>query len=197
MTGFSLINPFVKSFNILVDRFINQIKILAMFFAMLHNFKMNNSIPMTPEGLEQLKKERQQILSVERPKNVKDIERAREFGDLSENAEYEAAKDRQGLLNARLREIENAIALAQVIDPAKIKSDKIVFGATVKVTDMNNGDDLTYQIVGQYESDIKTNRISVNSPLARAMIGKTPGEVVKVQTPNGTRELEIVEVDYR
>ncbi|MFH1654413.1 MAG: transcription elongation factor GreA [Pseudomonadota bacterium] len=157
---------------------------------------MIGSVPMTPEGLERLKEERKRLISVERPKNVKDIQTAREHGDISENAEFDAAKDRQGIINARLKDIENAIASAQVIDPAKVRSERIVFGATVKVIDINTDEELTYQIVGPFEFDVALNRISVHSPLARALIGKTEGDDVKVQTPNGLRELEIIEVKY-
>ncbi|HVZ74329.1 MAG TPA: transcription elongation factor GreA [Polyangia bacterium] len=152
--------------------------------------------PMTPRGQQQLKDELKHLREVERPKNVQDIEEARAHGDLKENAEYHAAKERQGFIEGRSREIEAVLAQAEVIDPAKLSGTKIVFGATVKLTDTDSGDDVTYTIVGDYESDIKQGRISISAPLARAMIGREKGESVTIKTGKGTREYEVTEVRF-
>ncbi len=158
---------------------------------------MKDPIPMTPPGLQKLKDELKLIKSVERPKNIEDIERARAQGDLSENAEYEAAKDRQGYLAARMGQLEDAIARAQVIDPTQLKHEKVVFGATVRSSDCESGDEVTYQIVGPFEADLKIGRISVESPIARSFIGKTVGDIAKFSSPKGTREFEILEIIYK
>lgn len=154
-------------------------------------------IPMTPQGLEKLRAELQHIRKVERPQNVRDIETAREHGDLKENAEYHAAKERQGQLDAQMRHIEDQIARAEVIDPAKISSDKVVFGATVKLFDLDDEKEITYTIVGPPEADIKKNRISIKSPLARALVGKFAEEEVVVPAPRGERNLEILSIEYK
>jgi len=158
---------------------------------------MNDTIPITPEGLTKLKEELKQLKSVERPKNIKDIETARAHGDLSENAEYAAAKERQGHINGRVAELEDVISRAQVIDPAAVKSEKVVFGATVTMSDNDSGDEITYQIVGIHESDVKAGRISVESPLAKSMIGKAVSDLVVLKTAKGTKEYEILEIEYR
>jgi transcription elongation factor GreA len=151
---------------------------------------------MTPRGQEVLKDELKRLREVERPKNVQDIEEARAHGDLKENAEYHAAKERQGFIEGRTREIEAVLAQAEVIDPAKLSGTKVVFGATVKLTDTDSGDEVTYTIVGDYEGDIKEKRISISAPLARAMIGREQGDTVTLKTGKGTREYEISSVRF-
>jgi transcription elongation factor GreA len=152
--------------------------------------------PMTPRGQQLLKDELKRLREVERPKNVRDIEEARAHGDLKENAEYHAAKERQGFIEGRSREIEAILAQANVIDPAKLSGSKVVFGATVKLTDTDSGDETTYSIVGDYEADIKQQRIAVSAPLARAMIGREQGDTVSLKTGKGTREYQITEVKF-
>lgn len=156
----------------------------------------SNPVPMTPEGFKKLQDELKHLKSVERPKNVQDIEIARAHGDLRENAEYHAAKERQSHIAARMAFLEDRIARAQVIDPATITHEKVVFGATVRVTDVDSGDEVVYRIVGEHESDIKNGKISIESPIAKSFIGKEAGDVVKVVTPRGAREFEILIVKY-
>ena len=153
-------------------------------------------IPLTPRGQQALREELKRLREVERPKNVRDIEEARAHGDLKENAEYHAAKERQGFIEGRSREIESILAQAEIIDPAKLSGSKVVFGATVRLTDVDSGDEVTYTIVGDYEADIKDGRIAVSAPLARAMIGRETGESVTLKTGKGTREYEISEVRF-
>ena len=153
-------------------------------------------IPLTPRGQQVLKEELKRLREVERPKNVRDIEEARAHGDLKENAEYHAAKERQGFIEGRSREIEAILAQAEVIDPAKLSGSKVVFGATVKLTDVDSGDQVTYTVVGDHEADVKAGRIAVSAPLARAMIGRERGESVSLKTSKGMREYEIVEVRF-
>ena len=156
-----------------------------------------NKIPMTPEGHKKLQERLKYLKSVERPKIVQAIEVARGHGDLSENAEYEAAKDAQGHCNSEMKMIEDKLARAQVIDPATITHTKIAFGATVSIEDTQTDTKVTYQIVGEDESDIKLGRISIMSPIAKALIGKEEGDIVTVQTPKGTREFEILAIEYK
>jgi transcription elongation factor GreA len=156
---------------------------------------MDERIPMTPRG-QQILKEELRRLKEERPRISREIEEARGHGDLSENAEYHAAKEKQGHVEARLREIETKLALAQVIDPGRLSGSKVVFGATVKLSDAESGEEVTYRIVGDDESDIKQGLISINAPLARAMVGHEGGETVRLKTMKGTREYEIVEVRF-
>lgn len=154
-------------------------------------------IPLTVRGAELLKAELQQLKSVARPEIIAAIAEARSHGDLSENAEYEAAKEKQGFIEGRIAELENKLSLAQVIDPKEIHADgRIVFGTTVTVLDLETDDETTYQIVGDDEADIKESKISVNSPIARAMIGKEEGDIAEVQAPSGVREYEILTVQY-
>jgi transcription elongation factor GreA len=153
-------------------------------------------IPLTPRGQQSLRDELKRLREIERPKNVRDIEEARAHGDLRENAEYAAAKERQGFIEGRSREIESILAQAEIIDPGKLSGSKVVFGATVRLTDVDSGDEVTYTIVGDYEADIKDGRIAVSAPLARAMIGRERGESVTVRTGKGTREYEISEVRF-
>jgi len=155
-------------------------------------------IPMTVEGAERLKAELQRLKSVERPAVIQSLADARSQGDLSENADYDAAKERQGFLEGRIAELEAKLAHAQVIDPAAIEADgRVVFGATVEIEDLENGDRNSYQIVGDDEADIKASKISVNSPIARALIGKTEGDTADVQAPGGMRSFEVVGVRYQ
>lgn len=152
---------------------------------------------MTVRGAELLKKELQQLKSVERPSVIQAIADARSNGDLSENADYDAAKERQGFVEGRIAEIEGKLGTAAIIDPKDIKADgRIVFGATVALEDCESEQKVTYQIVGDDESDIKTGKISVNSPIARALIGKAEGDVAEVRAPGGVREYEILSVEY-
>ena len=153
---------------------------------------------MTVEGAERLKAELQRLKSVERPAVIQALADARSQGDLSENADYDAAKERQGFLEGRIAELEAKLAHAQVIDPAALEADgRVVFGATVEIEDLENGHRNSYQIVGDDEADIKASKISVNSPIARALIGKTEGDTADVQAPGGMRSFEVVGVRYQ
>lgn len=154
-------------------------------------------IPMTRNGLEALKKELQQLKSSDRPKIIEAIAEARAQGDLSENAEYESAKERQGFIEGRIAEIEAKISQAEVIDPSSINADgRCVFGATVELEDLDDEVKSTYQIVGDDESSIKDNKISINSPLAKALIGKEEGEIIEFETPGGLKNYEVLKVSY-
>ena len=152
--------------------------------------------PMTPRGQQALRDELKRLREVERPKNVRDIEEARAHGDLKENAEYHAAKERQGFIEGRSKDIEAILAQAEVIDPAKLSGTRVVFGATVKLTDTDSGEDVTYSIVGDHEADIKAGRIAISAPLARLMIGKDEGDSVTLKTGKVTREYQIVQVRF-
>jgi transcription elongation factor GreA len=153
-------------------------------------------IPMTQAGMVRLKEELKRIKSVDRPKNVRDIEEARAHGDLSENAEYHAAKEKQSFLEGRMQLLEDAIARAEVIDVTKLSGERIKFGATVILSDQENEAEVRYRIVGELEADIKQGRVSITSPIARALIGREVGEVVIVQAPGGGREYEILDVKF-
>lgn len=154
-------------------------------------------IPLTVNGAELLRAELQQLKSVARPAIITAIAEARAHGDLSENAEYDAAKERQGFIESRIADLESKLSNAQVIDPALLDADgRCVFGATIEIEDTDAGQVLTYQIVGDDEADIKLGKISVSSPIARALIGKSAGDVVEVQAPGGIREYEILDVRY-
>ncbi len=152
---------------------------------------------MTVLGKALLEAELKRLIHEERPSVIKAIEEARAHGDISENAEYEAAKERQGMIEGRIGDLQSKIAVAEVINPADIKSDRVVFGATVKLQDVEEGSEQVYQIVGVDEADVKAGKISILSPLARAVIGKKMGEVVAVQSPKGEREFEIVEFEFK
>ncbi len=155
------------------------------------------TIPLTLRGAEKLKQELHQLKNVERHAVIAAIAEARSHGDLSENAEYEAAKDKQGHIEGRILEIEGKLAAAQIIDPASLDADgRVVFGATVDLEDEDNGAKVTYQIVGEDEADLKQGLISIGSPIARAMIGRSAGDVADVQAPGGVRRYEIIEVRY-
>jgi len=157
---------------------------------------MGNSVPMTVEGHRRLQEELKTLVRVERPKVVQDIAEARGHGDLSENAEYDAAKERQGFVEGRIQELNDKIARAQVIDPAAIKSEKIVFGATVTVFDIDTEKESTYQIVGEDEADIKDGKISITSPVGRALIGHSVNEEVRIVVPSGERVYEVTRIVY-
>ena len=153
--------------------------------------------PLTVTGAQKLKTELHRLKTVERPSVIAAIAEARSHGDLSENAEYDAAKERQSFIEGRIAEVESKLANAQIIDPTQIDADgRVVFGATVDLEDLGSGDAVTYQIVGEDEADIKHGKISVSSPIARALIGRSEGEVAEVQAPGGVREYEVLSVRY-
>lgn len=157
-----------------------------------------SAIPLTVQGVERLNVELRRLKTVERPDVINAIAEARAQGDLSENAEYDAARERQGFVEGRIRELEWTLSNAQVIDPASLNvGDKVVFGATVTLEDLDSGNQVTYQIVGDIESDIREGRISVSSPVARALIGKSAGDEAEVQAPGGVKEYEILTIEYR
>ena len=153
--------------------------------------------PMTPNGAKLLQEELARLKSIERPRVIQAIAEARSHGDLSENAEYDAAKEKQGFVEGRIGEIESKLSQAQIIDLSTVDSDgKIVFGATIAILDLESDDEISYQIVGDDEADIAVNKISISSPIARALISKEEGDVVAVQAPGGNREVEILAVRY-
>ncbi|MBL8448003.1 MAG: transcription elongation factor GreA [Zoogloeaceae bacterium] len=156
-----------------------------------------SKVPLTVVGAEMLKQELHRMKTVDRPNVIAAIAEARSHGDLSENAEYDAAKERQGFIEGRIKELEGKLANAQIIDPKLLDADgRCVFGATVDLEDLDSGQNVTYQIVGDDEADIKAGKISVSSPIARALIGKYAGDVAEVQAPGGVREYEIIDVRY-
>ena len=156
------------------------------------------TIPITKRGAEKLKAELHRLKTVERPAVIAAIAEARAQGDLSENADYDAAKDRQGFIEGRIQEIEGKLSVAQVIDPSGVDGGgKVVFGATVELEDENSGDTVTYQIVGEDEADLKQGLINISSPIARALIGKEEGDTAEVQAPGGIRRYEVVAVSYQ
>ena len=155
------------------------------------------TIPITKRGAEKLKDELHRLKTVDRPAVIQAIAEARAQGDLSENAEYEAAKDRQGFIEGRIQEVEGKLSVAQVIDPTALDAGgRVVFGATVELEDEESGDAVKYQIVGEDEADLKLGLINISSPIARALIGKEEGDVAVVQAPGGERRYEIVAVHY-
>ena len=154
-------------------------------------------VPMTVECAERLRAELQRLKTVERPAVIQALSDARSQGDLSENADYDSAKERQGFIEGRISELEAKLAHAQIIDPSAIEADgRVVFGATVEIEDLESGDRNSYKIVGDDEADIKASKISVNSPIARALIGKSEGDTADVQAPGGVRSFEVVGVRY-
>ncbi|HBZ29680.1 MAG TPA: transcription elongation factor GreA [Nitrosomonas nitrosa] len=155
------------------------------------------TIPLTVTGAEALRNELHEMKTVHRPAVIAAIAEARSHGDLSENAEYDAAKERQGFIEGRIAELESKLSIAQIINPALINADgACVFGATVALEDLQNGESVTYQIVGDDEANIKNGKISISSPTARALIGKYEGDIAEVQAPGGVREYEILSVKY-
>ena len=159
--------------------------------------KIPDKVPMTVEGKRLLDEELKQLMTVERPTIVKAIEVARGHGDLSENADYSAAKERQGFIEGRIQYINGQLARAQVIDPSSIKGDKIVFGATVVVEDQESSKRTTYKIVGVDEADIKNGKVGITSPIARALIGKAEGDEVVVHAPKGDVRYDVIQVLYK
>jgi transcription elongation factor GreA len=151
---------------------------------------------MTPQGAQRLREELVR-LKEERPKISREIGVAREHGDLSENAEYHAAKERQGMVEARIKDIEDKLARAEIIDPLKLSGDRVRFGATVTLTNLDSDEESTYQIVGADEADLNQGTISVSAPLSRALIGKSTGDEVEVRLPGGTRRYEIASIEFR
>jgi transcription elongation factor GreA len=156
---------------------------------------MAEKYPMTPRGHERMKAQLKQLTDVDRPANARAIEVARGHGDLSENADYSAAKEEQGMIEARIREYSVKVALAEVIEPTTLSGDRVKFGATVTIAD-EDGEEKTYTIVGDNEADLKLGRISISSPVARALIGRAVGDSSVVQSPKGKREVEIVDVKW-
>ncbi|GGD07118.1 transcription elongation factor GreA [Pyruvatibacter mobilis] len=156
-----------------------------------------DKIPMTAAGHAAMEQELKQLKSVERPRIIAAISEARKHGDLSENAEYHAAKEQQGLNEARVAELEDALARADVIDVSKLSGDTVTFGATVEIVDEDTDEEVTYQIVGDNEADVKQGRISISSPIARALIGKSEGDSVEVATPGGGKSYEILKVRFK
>lgn len=156
-----------------------------------------DKLPITAQGKLKLDAELKRLVQEERPSVIRAIEEARAQGDISENAEYEAAKDRQGMIEARIADLQTKIAIAEIVNPSEIKSDRIVFGATVTILDTEDDVENTYQIVGVDEADVKEGKISVMSPLARSLIGKKKGEQAVVQSPKGEKEYEIVKFEFK
>lgn len=154
-------------------------------------------VPMTTTGHAALEAELKHLKSVERPEVIAAIAEAREHGDLSENAEYHAARERQSFIEGRIQELEAALSLAEIIDPATLSGSTVKFGATVTVADDDTGEEITYQIVGAYESDADAGKISITAPIARALIGKSAGDTALVRTPKGDKSYEVVSVAYR
>jgi transcription elongation factor GreA len=156
-----------------------------------------SKVPLTVAGAEKLRDELHRLKTIERPSVIAAIAEARSHGDLSENAEYDAAKERQGFVEGRIQEVEGKLSNAQIIDPAALDADgRCVFAATVDLEDQDTGNRVTYQIVGEDEADIKLGKISYNSPMARALIGRYAGDIAQVQAPGGLREYEIIDVRY-
>jgi transcription elongation factor GreA len=158
---------------------------------------MDGQIPMTPEGNVRLREELKQLKEVERHKISREIGVARDHGDLSENAEYHAAKDRQGWIEARIKDLEDKLSRAEIIDPTKLHGSKVAFGATVKLSNVETEEESVYRLVGADEADLNQGSISITSPLARSLIGREVGDDVKVRMPAGERHYEILEVEYR
>jgi len=157
---------------------------------------MQNRVPVTPDGFQKIQEELERLLKVERPKNIQAIAEARAHGDLSENAEYHAAKERQSFLEGRIQELQTKIARAEVIDPSKISQDKAAFGATVKVLDIAADEEYVFTLVGVEEADVKHGKISISSPVGRALLGKEVGDTVIIKAPARTMEYEILEIAF-
>ena len=156
-----------------------------------------DSIPMTKAGADAIKREIKRLKSVERPKIVHEIAVARDHGDLSENAEYHAAKEKQSHIEGRIQILEDRLARAEIIDVSRLAGERVVFGATVRLSDVDSGAETRYTIVGEHEADLKKGRISVTSPIARGLVGREVGDEVKIRTPGGEREYEILEVLFQ
>jgi transcription elongation factor GreA len=155
-----------------------------------------NRVPITPEGYKKLQEELEKLLKFARPKNIKDIAEARAHGDLSENAEYHAAKERQSFLEGRIRDLQSKLAMAEVIDPSKINQSRVAFGAKVKVLDTEAGEEHVFVLVGPDEADAKNGKISISSPVGKSLLGKEVGDTVIVRAPAKTMEYEILEISF-
>jgi transcription elongation factor GreA len=158
---------------------------------------MSDRQPMTVAGKAKLESELKQLITVDRPNVIKAIEEARGHGDISENADYDTAKDRQAMIEGRIAEIQGKLANAEVVDTAQLKSQKIIFGATVKLQDLDNDETVEYQIVGEDESDVKQGKVSVFSPIARSMIGKKKGDIIEFRSPKGEKEFEVLNFFFK
>ncbi len=156
-----------------------------------------DQIPVTKNGFEHLSKELDQLKTVARPEVIQSIAEAREHGDLSENAEYHAAREQQSFIEGRIQELEAVTGRAQIIDPSSLSGDTVKFGATVAIVDEETDEEETYQIVGDYESDMENGKLSISAPVARALIGKSEGDSVTVRTPKGSRDYEILSVEFK
>ncbi|MBA3455232.1 MAG: transcription elongation factor GreA [Deltaproteobacteria bacterium] len=157
---------------------------------------MSEKFPMTPSGFASMKAHLKRLKDVERPRNSRAIEVARGHGDLKENAEYHAAKEEQGLIEAKVRELEAKSLMAEVIDPTKLSGSRVSFGATVTIEDSESGEQQTYVIVGEHEAEIRKGRLSIGAPVARSLIGKEVGDTATLTTPKGKREVEVVKVEW-
>jgi transcription elongation factor GreA len=155
-----------------------------------------DKVPMTPEGAAKLREELNQLKSVERPAIIQAIATAREHGDLSENAEYHAARERQSFVEGRVKELENKLARAEVIDPSKLAGDRVAFGATITLSNVDSGEEVKYRILGADEADLAKGSIGITSPLARSLIGKRVGDEVKVRMPGGERTYEVLDITF-
>ncbi len=158
---------------------------------------MTERIPMTQTGFDSMKVELKQLTETERPQIIEEIARARALGDLSENAEYHAAKERQGHTETRIQQLEDRIQRAEIIYPEKLSGGEIKFGATIQLEDEDSGEKFTYQLVGEFESDVKKGKISISSPIARALIGKKKGDSVHISIPAGEKDFEVLKVQYK
>lgn len=158
---------------------------------------MNDRQPMTLAGKAKLEAELRQLVHEDRPAVIKAIEEARGHGDISENADYDAAKDRQAMIEGRIAEIQGKLANAEVVDTAKLESSKIIFGATVELQDLENDEQVKYQIVGEDESDVKMGKVSVYSPIARSLIGKKKGDIIEFRSPKGEKEFEVLNFYFK
>ncbi|MBE0426509.1 MAG: transcription elongation factor GreA [Nitrospirae bacterium] len=157
---------------------------------------MLRRIPITPQGYQKLQEKLERLLKIDRPRNIKEISEARAHGDLSENAEYHAAKERQSFLEGKIQELKTKLALADVINPANISQDKVAFGAKVKVLDLDTDEEKTFMLVGPEEADVKSGRISIISPVGKALLNKQAGDVVNIKVPAKTLEYEIIEISF-
>ena len=157
---------------------------------------MLKRVPMTPEGYQKLQEELGKLLKFDRPKNIKDISEARAHGDLSENAEYHAAKERQSFIEGRIRELQSKLALAEVIDPSRINQSRVAFGAKVKILDTEENEEHVFTLVGPDEADVKSGKISISSPVGKSLLGKEVGDAVVIRAPARTMEYEILEINF-
>jgi transcription elongation factor GreA len=162
----------------------------------LRRYAVLKRVPMTPDGYQKLQEELGKLLKFDRPKNIKDISEARDHGDLSENAEYHAAKERQSFIEGKIRELQSKLALAEVIDPSRINQSRVAFGAKVKVLDTEENEEHVFTLVGPDEADVKSGKISINSPVGKSLLGKEVGDAVVIRAPARTMEYEILEINF-